>query len=72
MWVRDAARHDRLPTLDQLDDPKFFPYRYGHALWSYLAGRYGDAVIGPRAALEVAQAAVARLEEATGARRRSS
>src|SRR5687768_8342832 len=37
MWVRDAARHDRLPTLQQLSDPAYFPYRYGHALWSYLA-----------------------------------
>src|SRR5688572_22041853 len=40
MWVRDAARHDRLPTLEQLGDPSYFPYRYGHAFWSYLTGRY--------------------------------
>ncbi len=31
MWVRDAALYDRLPTLEQLDDPRYFPYRYGHA-----------------------------------------
>ena len=46
MWVRDAARHNRLPTLEQLDDPKYFPYRYGHALWSYLAAQFGDGLIG--------------------------
>src|SRR5262245_50822200 len=32
MWVRDAAQFDRLPTLEQLNNPRFFPYRYGHAL----------------------------------------
>jgi len=37
MWVRDAAVHDRLPTLEQLASPRYFPYRYGHALWSFLA-----------------------------------
>ena len=36
MWLRDAAIHRRLPTLEQLDDPRYFPYRYGHAFWSYL------------------------------------
>ena len=46
MWVRDAARRGRLPTLQQLDDPGYFPYRYGHAFWSYLADEYGDAIVG--------------------------
>src|SRR6267378_2198013 len=46
MWLRDAAIHHRLPTLEQLDDPRYFPYRYGHALWSWLATKYGDAIIG--------------------------
>ena len=45
MWVRDAARHDRLPTLKQLNDPRYFPYRYGHAFWSHLAERFGDGVL---------------------------
>jgi len=34
MWLRDAAIYDRLPTLEQLDDPQYFPYRFGHAFWS--------------------------------------
>ena len=32
MWLRDAVARDRLPTIAQLDDPKWFPYRYGQAL----------------------------------------
>ena len=46
MWLRDAARRDKLPTIKQLDNPRYFPYRYGQALWAYVAGRYGDEVIG--------------------------
>jgi hypothetical protein len=42
MWIRDAAIYGQLPTLAQLKDPRFFPYRYGHALWSYLATEYGE------------------------------
>jgi Tol biopolymer transport system component len=66
MWVRDAARHDRLPSLDQLDEPRFFPYRYGHAVWSFLAGRYGDAVLGRALHSTVRGGAIARLEAVTG------
>jgi hypothetical protein len=46
MWVRDAASRDRMPSIDRLDDPDFFPYRYGHAFWAYVAGRFGDRVVG--------------------------
>jgi Tol biopolymer transport system component len=46
MWLRDAALDKKLPTLKQLDNPRYFPYRYGHALWSYLATRFGDEIIG--------------------------
>lgn len=45
MWVRDAARAE-LPDVRKLQDPRFFPYRYGQALWSYIAGRWGDDVVG--------------------------
>jgi Tol biopolymer transport system component len=45
MWMRDAARREKLPTIRQLSDPRFFPYRYGQALWSYVAGRWGDEVV---------------------------
>jgi hypothetical protein len=47
MWLRDAAVTGRLPTLQQLGtDPRIFPYRYGHAIWSYITGRWGDQVVG--------------------------
>jgi hypothetical protein len=46
MWVRDAASRDAMPTIDRLDDPDFFPYRYGHAFWAYVAGRWGDRAVG--------------------------
>ena len=45
MWMRDASRRGKLPTIRQLNDPDYFPYRYGQALWSYIAGRWGDEVV---------------------------
>jgi Tol biopolymer transport system component len=42
MWMREAIRRDRFPTIDKLDNPRYFPYRYGQALWAYIGGRYGD------------------------------
>src|SRR5687768_9957585 len=34
MWLRDAARRNDIPTIKQLTtDPRYFPYRYGQALW---------------------------------------
>src|SRR6185295_9792087 len=46
MWLRDAAREDKLPTVDQLDNPKYFPYRWGQAFWAYVGGKWGDDIIG--------------------------
>jgi dipeptidyl aminopeptidase/acylaminoacyl peptidase len=45
MWLRDAAEHHQLPPIEQLGNPKWFPYRYGQALWAYLAGRFGEDVV---------------------------
>jgi hypothetical protein len=45
MWIRDAARREKLPTIHDLDNPKYFPYRWGQAFWAYVAGRFGDAVV---------------------------
>ena len=42
MWLRDAIRRDALPTLQDLSSGRFFPYRFGHAFWAYVGGRYGD------------------------------
>jgi Tol biopolymer transport system component len=46
MWMRDAAIRGELPSIRQLStDPRFFPYRYGQALWAYVAGRWGDRAV---------------------------
>lgn len=45
MWLRDAARKEKLPSIDDLNDPKYFPYRWGQAFWAYVGGRWGDDVI---------------------------
>jgi Tol biopolymer transport system component len=45
MWMREAVRRDRFPTIDKLDNPRYFPYRYGQALWAYIGGRYGDRAV---------------------------
>ena len=46
MWMREAARREKLPDIKDLDDPRYFPYRYGQALWAFIGGRYGDRAIG--------------------------
>jgi Tol biopolymer transport system component len=53
MWLRDAVRgsedskraKEKLPAIEDLDNPKYFPYRWGQAFWAYVGGRYGDNVI---------------------------
>jgi len=58
MWLRDAARPldendrkarkgrvDGLPSIKELDNGKYFPYRWGQAFWAYVGGRFGDHVI---------------------------
>lgn len=46
MWMRDAVRSKDLPLIDKMDSFKYFPYRYGHAFWAYVTGRWGDDVVG--------------------------
>jgi Tol biopolymer transport system component len=45
MKVRDAANANQLPSIVDLGKPQYFPYQWGHAVFAYIAGRYGDAVI---------------------------
>ncbi|MDH3732055.1 MAG: hypothetical protein OEU54_00915 [Gemmatimonadota bacterium] len=47
MWMRDALDlEEGFPTIPDLRNPRFFPYRYGHAMWSYIGGNFGDDKIG--------------------------
>ena len=45
MWLRDAAAREKLPDVEDLDDPDYFPYRWGHAFWAYVGGRWGDGAV---------------------------
>ena len=72
MWVREASARNAMPTIDKLDDPDFFPYRYGHAFWAYVAGRWGDQAVGdmlratgPKGDLEQAIAVVLGIDKDT-------
>lgn len=47
-WLRDAAVNGNVPSIEQMTErpDKYFPYRYGEALWEYVGQRWGDAAIG--------------------------
>ncbi|HEY6219416.1 MAG TPA: hypothetical protein VIV65_05135 [Gemmatimonadaceae bacterium] len=47
-WMRDAALNGRVPTIKQLTDQPddYFPYRYGHSFWTFIASKFGDEAIG--------------------------
>ena len=57
LWLRDAVRTDRLPRKQGDAARKLSPYQYGHAFWSYLGNRFGDA--GRREGAEAGQEAPA-------------
>src|SRR5260370_9056033 len=46
MWMRDAVRRGGLPSFRDLQNPRYFPYRWGQSFWSYLGGTYGDDIVG--------------------------
>lgn len=46
MWLRDAVRRNDIPTIAQMNrEVRYFPYRFGQALWAYIAGVYGDDAV---------------------------
>ena len=47
MWMRDAVLNDDVPTIQQLNGNKYFPYRYGQAFWAFVTGLKGDEIIAP-------------------------
>jgi Tol biopolymer transport system component len=66
MWLRDASASHHVPTLAQLSDPKWFPYRYGQAVWAFLGERYGADVVKHALLARSAPNAIGRLAQATG------
>ncbi|WP_372637071.1 basic secretory protein-like protein, partial [Fodinibius sp.] len=48
MWLRDAVRREDIPSLKDLANSReYFPYRYGHSVWTYIGGVWGDEVVPP-------------------------
>jgi hypothetical protein len=45
MWLRDAALRERLPHVRDLNDTRYFPYRWGHAFWAFVGAKYGDRAV---------------------------
>ncbi len=40
------AEPKKLPTIKDLFNPyKYFPYRFGQAVWAYIGGKYGDLAV---------------------------
>jgi hypothetical protein len=65
MWIRDAAANSQLPSLRQLEDPRFFPYRYGQAIWVYLTERFGEDVAARALASTASGGALGRIAAVT-------
>ncbi len=66
MWLRDAVAQDDLPRIEDLDDPNYFPYRYGQALWAYLVRQFGDEVVVKALTSKAKGGAAGRLSAVTG------
>ena len=47
LWMRDAVLNDEVPRIKDLDNGKYFPYRWGQAFWAYVTGVYTDEAIRP-------------------------
>ena len=45
MWMRESVQRNKLPSIKDLDTSSYFPYRYGQAVWAYIAGRWGDGAV---------------------------
>jgi Tol biopolymer transport system component len=46
MWMRDAVLNNDVPTIHEVEtNSKYFPYRYGQAIFAYIGGKYGDKMV---------------------------
>ena len=64
MWMRDAVASGTLPSIRDLSSPRYFPYRWGAAVWSHLVEEYGADF--PARALRAKRDVRKRFEEMTG------
>src|SRR5688572_10927994 len=64
IWMRDAVQTGKLPAIQELASPRYFPYRWGAALWAHLAERFGSDL--PARALRARRDVKRRLLEVTG------
>jgi hypothetical protein len=64
IWMRDAVQAGKLPTIKDLSSRRYFPYRWGAALWAHLAERFGADL--PARALRARRDVKRRLLEVTG------
>jgi len=47
MWMRDAVAYNYFPTVKKLNEPRYFPYRFGHDFWAFVSGTFGDEKMEP-------------------------
>ncbi len=47
MWIRDAIATDKFPRFRDLEDSRYFPYRWGQAFWAFIDGVYGIDMFVP-------------------------
>jgi Tol biopolymer transport system component len=64
LWLRDAVTFELLPDERREAERAFSPYKYGHAMWAYLAGRFGDRVVAD--VLKTTGSIEKRLKHVTG------
>jgi Tol biopolymer transport system component len=66
MWLRDAVKFDLLPKRASQAARTFSPYRFGSAMWAYLAGRFGDRVLAETLTAAGAGTLEQRIRKVTG------
>jgi hypothetical protein len=64
IWMRDAVRSNKLPSIADLASARYFPYRWGAAVWSQLVQQFGEDV--PAKALRAKRDVRRRLRAITG------
>jgi Tol biopolymer transport system component len=45
MWMRDAVLRNDIPTIRKLESGRYFPYRYGEAVWAFIGRSFGDEMV---------------------------